>query len=108
MIWNHGEENGNTVSQRKSFFSFVSDLDPYGHPNVIHNWPSQIDSVLEPLLGFEPMDGPSMQRTWSQVYEKIVEYYFRSEAAGEALRRAVTLGSDICDLRIGMVFQTVL
>ncbi|NJR42908.1 MAG: DUF5060 domain-containing protein [Akkermansiaceae bacterium] len=82
LIWNHGVENGNTVGQRKDFFNFVSSLDPYDHPNVIHNWPSQLDSVLQPLLGFQPMSGPSIQRTWNQVYEKVVEYYFESESEG--------------------------
>ena len=83
LIWNHGEENGNTVAQQKDFFNYVTELDPYDHPNVIHNWPSQVDAVLQPLLGFLPMAGPSMQRRWNQVYEKVIEYYFESEAAGD-------------------------
>ena len=90
VIWNHGEENRNSPSQRREFIDYVSSLDAYGHPNVIHHWPGEIDSVLQPLLGFYKMAGPSMQIYWNQVYGKVVKYFFESESVGVPWVLAVT------------------
>ncbi|MCG3199922.1 MAG: hypothetical protein GHCLOJNM_04450 [bacterium] len=61
LVWNLGEENTNTDAQRKAFAAFIRDLDPYDHPIVVHTFPSQIDEVYEPLLGFPLIEGPSLQ-----------------------------------------------
>ncbi len=61
ITWNLGEENTNTETQRRAFADYIGALDPYDHFTVIHHWPDEADEVLRPLLGFDGIDGPSMQ-----------------------------------------------
>ena len=62
ITWNLGEENdNNTTSQRKQFSDYISALDPYDHPVVIHTYPGQWGSVYGPLLNHPTFDGTSLQ-----------------------------------------------
>lgn len=73
VFWNLGEENGgdgkggeefakgNTTAQRKAFAAYLSIVDPNGSPVVVHTYPGHYDKVYEPLLGFDLIDGPSLQ-----------------------------------------------
>ncbi len=61
VTWNMGEENTNTHAERKAFMQAFKDLDPYDHPVVIHTFPGQVSSLYDPLVGYEPMDGMSLQ-----------------------------------------------
>jgi hypothetical protein len=71
-VWNLGEENTNTLAQRKSFAAHLHELDPYDNPVVIHTFPKQQQKVYEPLLGDPNFEGVSLQtndttvqtRTW--------------------------------------------
>ncbi|MBN2474792.1 MAG: DUF5060 domain-containing protein [Pirellulales bacterium] len=61
VVWNLGEENTNTDGQRKDFARFINELDPYGHPVVVHTYPGKYNEVYEPLLGYRHFHGPSLQ-----------------------------------------------
>jgi hypothetical protein len=61
LTWNLGEENTNSLAQRKAFADFFRDLDPYDHPISVHTFPNMKDQVYNGLLGFKPFDGPSLQ-----------------------------------------------
>ncbi len=71
IIWNMGEENGaapwwpqgQNDQQRFSMIRFLKDTDPYKNPIVIHTLPEeeQRAPILGPLLGFDRLDGISMQ-----------------------------------------------
>jgi Domain of unknown function (DUF5060)/Putative collagen-binding domain of a collagenase len=61
IIWNLGEENTNTDTQRKAFANYFHVLDAYQHPVVVHTFPDQIGIVFTPLLGFSHFEGPSLQ-----------------------------------------------
>lgn len=76
LVWNLGEENGwddrykestgesgapNSDEQRKAFASFLRALDPYDHPIVVHTFPGDHEKIYRPLLGFDSVDGPSLQ-----------------------------------------------
>jgi hypothetical protein len=61
LVWNLGEENTNTDEERKAFSRCIRDLDPYDHPIVVHTFPGQYDQVYGPLLGYEALEGPSLQ-----------------------------------------------
>jgi hypothetical protein len=63
LVWNLGEENSNTDEQRKKFARYIRRLDPYDHPIVVHTFPNKYDEVYGPLLGFEYLEGPSLQTT---------------------------------------------
>ncbi len=61
LQWNLGEENTNTDIQRRSFARYFKQFDPYKHPIVIHTYPWEVDLVYNSLLGFEDLDGASLQ-----------------------------------------------
>jgi len=82
VVWNLGEENTNTSGQRKSFATHIRALDPYDHPITSHHFPSQMDQVLAPMLGFEPFEGPSLQRSPSTLHADTIQWIDDSAAAG--------------------------
>ncbi len=71
LIWNMGEENGpvhwrpegQTTAQQKAMVDYIKKTDPYKNLTVIHSHSDKEtrDKLFEPLLGFEPLDGMSMQ-----------------------------------------------
>lgn len=54
-------------------------LDPYRHPIVVHTHPAQKQWVYQKLLGFEAVEGPSLQHPKSWEIKKWIE---ASERAG--------------------------
>lgn len=71
VTWNMGEENGpavwtpigQTEQQKRDMASFLKSVNPYPSFVVIHTHADDYkqDEYLTPLLGFEKIDGPSMQ-----------------------------------------------
>lgn len=62
IVWNLGEENTNTDGQRKEFCNYFQKLDPYDHPIVVHTYGGEhYEKVYRPLLGFENIEGASLQ-----------------------------------------------
>lgn len=71
LVWNLGEENGpaswdpqgQNDQQRKAMAQFFADNDPYDHTVLLHSHAaaSDIEKIFTPLLGFEPLDGISLQ-----------------------------------------------
>ncbi|MDA0195941.1 MAG: DUF5060 domain-containing protein [Bacteroidetes bacterium] len=71
VTWNLGEENGpanfspvgQTNQMRKDMASYLKKVNPY--PSVVvvhtHSGNKDQDEILNPLLGFKDIDGPSMQ-----------------------------------------------
>jgi hypothetical protein len=61
IVWNLGEESTNTTAQQKAFVEYIRKLDPYNHPIVLHTFPDNQKKIYTPLLGFEYMEGASLQ-----------------------------------------------
>ena len=71
VTWDMGEENGyaefspesQNDDQRRAMISYFKETDPYQNPVVLHTHAAQKerDAILEPLLGFEDLDGPALQ-----------------------------------------------
>jgi hypothetical protein len=80
LVWNLGEENTNTTSQRKAFCRYIKDLDPYEHPVVMHTFPGKYEEFYSPLLGYEYFDGPSLQT--NDTHKQTVKWLDRSASAG--------------------------
>ena len=80
LVWNLGEENTNTDSQRKAFARYIKDLDPYNHPIVVHTFPGKYDEVYTPLLGYEYFEGPSLQT--NDTHSETLKWLDRSVSAG--------------------------
>jgi hypothetical protein len=94
VTWNLGEENGpahwtpigQTDSHRKEMASYLKTLNPYPNIVVLHthadDWSQE--KFLEPLLGFEHLDGPSMQiGNPERVNARIRHWVDESETAGK-------------------------
>jgi hypothetical protein len=80
VTWNLGEENTNTLDQRRDFARYFHEHDPYRHMVVIHTFPKQIEEVYRGLLGYEHVDGASLQT--NDTHQKTKEWINRSAAAG--------------------------
>jgi hypothetical protein len=80
LVWNLGEENTNTTSQRKAFCRYIKEIDPYNHPIVMHTFPGKYEECYEPLLGYEYFDGPSLQT--NDTHNQTVKWIDRSAGAG--------------------------
>lgn len=71
VTWNMGEENGpadwtpigQTDQMRKDMANYLKAINPYPNFVVLHTHADDHhqDMMLNPLLGFESLDGPSMQ-----------------------------------------------
>lgn len=81
VIWNIGEENSNTTTERKAFADYIKAVDPYDHVITIHNWPGQESTVFGPLTGVASYDGVSLQKT-TGVRAEIAKWVSASKAAG--------------------------
>ena len=80
LVWNLGEENTNTTSQRKAFCRYIKNLDPYDHPVVMHTFPGKYEECYEPLLGYKYFDGTSLQT--NDTHNQTVKWIDRSAGAG--------------------------
>jgi hypothetical protein len=90
VSWNIGEENGpaewtpigQTDQQRKDMATFLKQVNPYPSNVVLHTHADDQhqDLYLNPLLGFENIDGPSMQiGNPARVNERVQKWTTESE-----------------------------
>ena len=83
VVWNLGEENTNSDSERKSYANYIRQVDPYDHPIVVHTYPNDHDEVYDPLLGFANFEGPSLQiGNMNNVHSTIIKWVDDSDSAG--------------------------
>ena len=93
LKWNLGEENGpagfspngQNTEQRKAMTSYLDSHDPYNHPIVLHTHSTikEKDDILEPLLGFDMLDGLSFQvNKRENVHSETLKWRKLSEDAG--------------------------
>ena len=92
LNWNLGEEHDlvqelNDPEQKhaKADARYIHMLDPYDHPVVIHSYPEMYDRVYNPLLGYEYLEGPSVQtnsmRPWRN-FEAVSRFVNQSNSSG--------------------------
>ena len=91
--WNLGEENGpadftpqgQNDAQRKAMATYLKDHDPYQNTVVIHThaWKDYKDSILPPLLGFDKLDGLSVQIDHREmVHSEMLKWLRKSKETG--------------------------
>lgn len=94
VTWNLGEENGpahwtpigQTDDMRKDMASYLKMLNPYPSNVVLHTHADDggQEKTLTPLLGFEDLDGPSLQvGNPLRVHERIKNWVEESKQAGK-------------------------
>lgn len=92
LVWNMGEENGpvywhpegQSTEQQKAMVAYTKTQDPYNNVVLIHSHADQAtrDQLFEPLLGFKPLDGISMQvADKANVHEVTKQWIEASEKA---------------------------
>ncbi len=95
LVWNLGEENGPSSwdpqgqndEQRFAMAKFFEENDPYKHPVLLHSHADaeDIKHVFEPLLGYKPLDGISLQiEQPERVYELTHAWRKLSEESGQS------------------------
>ncbi len=93
LIWNLGEENGpvhwrpegQDDAQRQAMIDWLSAIDPYDHPVLLHTHAESADKdrIAGPLLGYPGLDGLSLQVSdRTDVYAETVKWARLSQAAG--------------------------
>ncbi len=93
VSWNIGEENGpadwspigQTDAQKKDMMNFLKQVNSY--PSIVvlhtHSNDSHQDEYLNPMLGFENLDGPSLQiGNPARVHERVKKWVDESEKSG--------------------------
>lgn len=94
VVWNLGEENGpakwtpigQTDQQKKDMASYIKTVNPYPCNVVLHTHSNdeKQDEYLNPMLGFENLDGPSLQiGNPLRVHERVKKWVEESEKAGD-------------------------
>jgi hypothetical protein len=94
ITWNMGEENGyadftpgaQTTEQQKKMIKYMKEHDPYKNFVVLHTHsnPRYRYAVLDNLLGFEFLDGPSIQiKNPLDAHKECLTWTERSKLAGK-------------------------
>jgi hypothetical protein len=94
LTWNLGEENGptdwspigQTDPMKKEMATYIKTINPYPSNVVLHTHSNDEhqDEYLIPMLGFEHLDGPSMQiAVPSRVHLRVKHWIDASEEAGK-------------------------
>ncbi len=110
ITWNMGEENGfadftpnaQTEAQQRAMVSYIKATDPYDHLVVIHTHSGSKFryNILEPLLGFEDLDGPSLQiGNTADIHSETLHWI---EASGEAGKQWVVCLDEIGPANTGV------
>ncbi len=91
ITWNMGEENGpvhwrpegQNTAQQKAMVAYVKTTDPYKNLTVIHSHSDKEtrDKLFEPMLGFEPLDGMSMQVANKSNIHEVTKQWIKSSSA---------------------------
>ncbi|MBR9998517.1 MAG: DUF5060 domain-containing protein [Cyclobacteriaceae bacterium] len=92
ITWNLGEENGpapwlgfgQNEQQRKDMAKYIKETDPYDNFVVVHTLPDQQlrDELLDQLLGFPYLDGPSLQTEVGIVHAETLKWRELSKGRG--------------------------
>jgi len=94
VTWNMGEENGyanfspeaQNDQQRKDMIAYMKQTDPYQNFVVLHTHaaPRHRYDILEPLLGFDHLDGPSLQiNPPREIHDETRHWIQASDEAGK-------------------------
>jgi len=85
LVWNLGEENGpapwapegQNDAQRKTMASYFKANDPYGHPVLLHthSYDPLRSDVLNDIVGYEDVDGLSLQTNIREEASEVVQYW---------------------------------
>ncbi|MFC1739400.1 putative collagen-binding domain-containing protein, partial [Planctomycetota bacterium] len=102
ILWNLGEEITNTTEQQMAFAEYIHKIDPYDHPVILHTYPDNHDEIYTPLLGFEFIEGASLQTDKADKMTK--KWIERSTQKGRAW---IVFMDEIANVEIGVAPDSV-
>lgn len=82
VIWNLGEENRNSTTQKRQFAAEIRALDPYDHPITVHTFFDQASTYYNGILGNPGFEATSIQGKGDRYNAWAIELRRRSKAAG--------------------------
>ncbi|MFQ6132907.1 MAG: putative collagen-binding domain-containing protein, partial [Armatimonadota bacterium] len=82
VLWNLGEENGNSDAERKAFAEYIRSLDPYDHPITVHTYFGKADVFYNGLLGDPRFEATSIQGQGASYNHWAASLRERSRQAG--------------------------
>lgn len=82
VIWNIGEENGNSDDQRKAFAAYIRALDPYNHPITVHTYSGKTSTFYNGILGDDNFEATSIQGSGSNYNAWAIELRQKSAQTG--------------------------
>jgi hypothetical protein len=87
IIWNIGEENGNSDGQRKAFAAYIRAIDPYDHPITVHTYSGRASTFYNGILGDPHFEATSIQGSGSSYNAWTIE--LREKSAGSGRKWAI-------------------
>ncbi|MFY0654121.1 MAG: DUF5060 domain-containing protein [Cyclobacteriaceae bacterium] len=82
LNWNLGEENTQSIKEKKDLFKYIDDVTPYNQNIVIHTFPNEQDRIYSNLLSDKSMTGASLQNSWDDVHKRTLQWIKASAKAG--------------------------
>ncbi|MEM6600308.1 MAG: DUF5060 domain-containing protein [Verrucomicrobiota bacterium] len=84
LNWNLGEENTQSLEQISAMAHYLREIDPYGHPVVLHTYPNEYEKRYTPHLGNpKTLTGVSIQNSdVVDSHKNVLEWITRSESSG--------------------------
>ncbi|MBT5017816.1 MAG: DUF5060 domain-containing protein [Planctomicrobium sp.] len=85
LNWNLGEENTQSTEEQQAMINYITALDPYSHPIVLHSYPNEQDQRYLPLIGDKSkLAGLSLQNSGIQdTHWQTVKWVEKSTEAGK-------------------------
>jgi hypothetical protein len=82
LIWNLGEENRNTDTERKAFAQYIRAVDPYDHPITHHTMMGAAATSYTSSLGYPYFEATSIQGSATSYNHNAINLRLRSRDAG--------------------------
>jgi hypothetical protein len=81
LNWNLGEENTQSIKEKKDLFKYIDEVSPYNQNIVIHTFPNEQNSIYGALLSDKSMTGASLQNSWDDVHKRTLQWINESTKA---------------------------
>ncbi len=82
VLWNLGEENNTSDTDRKAIARYIRDLDPYDHPITVHTHNNRAPDFYNGILGDPCFEATSIQGNMERYNDWAVVLRERSAQAG--------------------------
>jgi hypothetical protein len=100
VVWNQGEENNTSDSDRKEIARYIRELDPYDHPITVHTHNNRTPEFYDGLLGDANFEASSIQGRMENYNNDAIVMRQRTADAG---RKWVIFGDEQSSAQVGVM-----